>query len=66
MSLKAFHVLLISVSTLLFLYVAVWAWRQPVPSGWLTTLALGSLVAAVGLPIYGVWFVKKTTHVGYL
>ena len=66
MSLKAFHVLFVSVSTLLCLYVAMWAWHQPVLSGWLTTLALGGLVGAISLPIYGFWFVKKTTHMGYL
>jgi 4-hydroxybenzoate polyprenyltransferase len=54
MSLRAFHVLFISASTLLALGLAWWC--LPVNRAWAAVAAL----AAVGLVAYETWFLKKT------
>lgn len=69
MSLKALHIVFIVVSTLLAAGFGVWAlgFSRSEDGGWIY-LALGliGLAAAVGLPIYGSWFLKKTKHVSYI
>lgn len=61
MSLKAFHIVFVTLSTILALGFGVWALRDPTGSyGWLGML---SLVAAAILPAYGWWFLKKTKGV---
>jgi hypothetical protein len=61
MSLKAFHIAFITLATLLALWLAVWASGNGFP-----LLAAGAAVAAVGLVIYGVWFLKKMKGVSLL
>ncbi len=61
MSLKAFHLVFITLSVLLAFGFGVWAialWRQ---YGQLSSAAIGvvSLLIAVGLLGYGVWFWRK-------
>jgi hypothetical protein len=56
MSLKAFHVLFISVSVLLALGFGAWCLRAQPP--WMAAGFL-SLTAGVGLAGYEVWFVRK-------
>lgn len=61
MSLKGFHILFITVSTLLALGVGAWClWVNSVegaPVFWMG--AIFSFVAAAVLMIYGVWFYRK-------
>ncbi len=68
MSLKAFHIFFIIVSTLLAFGFGVWAVDDYGRSGSSVHLALGvgSFVAAAALVWYGVWFLRKLKHVGYL
>ncbi len=68
MSLKAFHIFFIIVSTLLALGFGVWAVDDFGRSGSLVhlTLGVGSFVASVALVWYGVWFLRKLKHVSYL
>jgi hypothetical protein len=68
MSLKAFHIFFIFLSTLLALAFGVWAVDDFGRSGSGIHLALGvgSLISAGGLVWYGVWFLRKLRHVGYL
>lgn len=68
MSLKAIHVLFVVVATLLMTGLGVWSLRQFMSAGGGATLALGliSLLAAIALVVYGVWFLKKTKGVSYL
>lgn len=60
MSLKAVHLLFIVLSALLSAGLGWWAWeRYPLMAG-------ACAVLAVGLAVYGVWFVKKLKDVSYL
>ncbi len=68
MSLKAFHVFFITLATLITLGFAVWAVQQALyvgGSSYLVMAVLGSVVA-LGLPVYGVWFLRKTKEVSFL
>lgn len=69
MSLKAFHIFFVIVSTLMSGFVGVWALRQALHTSdgaGFFVLGVGALLAAVALPIYGVWFLKKMKDVSYL
>ena len=69
MSLKAFHLVFITVSTLLSAFFGVWAIRQYwTGEGSGTDLALGvaSLVVMVGLVVYGKYFLRKLKDISYL
>ncbi len=68
MSLKAFHIFFIVVSTALTLVFGAWAIRDFAASGSGLNLALGlaSLVGSIALVRYGVWFLRKMKNVGYL
>jgi hypothetical protein len=56
MSLKIFHICFILLSTVLAAGSAVWAFREAASLvlGWVCT------TFAVIMPIYGVWFLRKT------
>jgi predicted membrane-bound spermidine synthase len=68
MSLKAFHIVFIVASILLALGLGAWevkAWldtRRPLD----LVFGVGSLVAGIGLIIYGRYFLKKLKQVPYL
>jgi len=64
MSLKAFHVLFVTVATLLTLGFGVWSLRVR-EAGYLS-LGVISMAVAAGLVIYGVWFLRKMKGVSYL
>lgn len=69
MSLKAFHLIFVIVSTLLSLGVGFWSIREYRlgGAGFSTLLiGLGCLVGAVGLIVYGRWFLRKLRHLSYL
>jgi hypothetical protein len=68
MSLKAFHVFFVAVSTLLALGFGVWSVSDYSRSGQGGTLAMGvaSFVAAAGLIWYGFWFMRKLKNGSYL
>ena len=58
MSLKIFHICFITLSTLLCAGVSWWCFDNDVPPAFSYTFA----VAAALLPVYGVWFLKKTRN----
>lgn len=62
MSLRAFHIVFVTVTTLLFAFMALWAliWAEDRSA---TTLALGLIGAAgfIGMPVYGVFFYRKAS-----
>ena len=61
MSLKAFHIVFVTLATLLAAGFAAWAFREPTGDHqWLGALAV---LTAVILPIYGWWFLRKTKGV---
>jgi hypothetical protein len=68
MSLKAFHVFFIIVSTLFTLGFAVWGTRDFAETGIRLHLALGvaSFFTSGLLVWYGIWFIRKLKHVSYL
>ncbi len=68
MSLKAFHIVFIVLSTLLALAFGVWAVDDFGRSGSRLHLALGvgSFIASGALVWYGIWFLRKLKHVSYL
>lgn len=60
MSLKGFHLLFISIATLLCVFVAIWSFVMQPSSGAGTKVFGGScILAAIVLPIYGARFRKK-------
>jgi hypothetical protein len=61
MSLKAFHLVFVTLCTLLAVGFGAWALTEP--SGAHRWLGVLSLVAAAGLPVYGWWFLRKTKGV---
>jgi len=67
-SLKAFHIVLISLSSLLSLGFGAWsarAWRVS-DDGVYLALAIVSFLLAAGLAIYIVWFAKKVRPLAVL
>lgn len=68
MSLKAFHIFFISVSTLLAVGFAAWEIKGYTTSGDILQLFAGiaSLVAATGLGVYGIRFMRKLKHVSMI
>jgi membrane-bound metal-dependent hydrolase YbcI (DUF457 family) len=68
MSLKAFHIFFIAVSTLLCVFFGVWATRDFNHSGnWLyMALGVASFLGSGLLVWYGVWFLRKLKNESYL
>jgi hypothetical protein len=69
MSLKAFHIIFIVASTLLAFAFGAWAlvqYRTYGGNGTDLGMGIASLVAGLGLAIYGRYFVKKLKNVDYL
>ena len=68
MSLKAFHIFFIVVSILLSFGFGVWGIYTHLSFGNVTFLIMGlvSFVIGIALIIYGINFMKKLKHVGYL
>ena len=64
MSLKAFHLAFISLSTLVVFGFGAWAFIET--SGNFTVYGFLSLLSGVGLIVYGVKFLKKFRDVSYL
>lgn len=58
MSLKIFHILFITLSTLLCAGVSWWCFDKKVGDVYGYSFAGVALI----LPIYGAWFLKKTKH----
>jgi hypothetical protein len=68
MSLKAFHIFFIAVSTVLCFVFGLWATRDFGQSGnWLHMgLGVGSFLASGLLVWYGAWFLRKLKNESYL
>ncbi len=68
MSLKAFHLVFIIASFALALGFGVWAlreWRAG-EGGSYAAMGIGSLVVAVAIIPYSIWFLRKLKRVSYL
>lgn len=68
MSLKAFHIIFVLLSTLLSVGFALWAVLQylHVHSLGFLAVAAGSIAFAVMLVCYGFWFLRKLKNVSFL
>jgi hypothetical protein len=68
MSLKAFHIAFIAVSTLLALGFGLWAANSYASSRELLDLLLagGSFAGGGLLVLYSRWFIRKLKHLSYL
>jgi hypothetical protein len=64
MSLKGFHIVFVTVSTLLFVFLALWAFLYTGDTS-ATTRALGVTGVIFGLlmPVYGVLFYRKASKI---
>ena len=64
MSLKGFHIVFVTVSTLLCVFLALWAFLFA-PEQSAMVLALGSVGAlgALVMPVYGVYFYRKINRI---
>jgi hypothetical protein len=68
MSLKAFHIAFVSVSTLLAFGVAGWSIATYASRGgfWVLVFGAGWLLGGLGLIAYGKAMLKKLKHISYL
>jgi DNA-binding transcriptional regulator of glucitol operon len=68
MSLKAFHIIFIVISTLLALGLGAWEIRSFVAGNGAVHLVLGivAVLSAVGLAWYGKCVLRKLKHISYL
>lgn len=64
MSLKGFHIVFVTVTTLLFLFLALWSFvLAPEPSTMATALGVVGILGALLMPVYGVCFYRKFTRI---
>jgi hypothetical protein len=69
MSLKAVHIVFVSAALLMTAFFGGWSWLEYAsPEGTRAHLVYGvlSIVAFVGLLVYGKYFLKKLKHISYL
>jgi hypothetical protein len=64
MSLKGFHIVFVTISTLLFLFLALWSFvLTPESSTIATVLGYVGVVGVVTMPVYGVYFYRKAGRI---
>lgn len=64
MSLKGFHIVFVTVSTLLCVFLALWAFLLAKDGGGLTaSIGAVGVIGALALPVYGVCFYRKITRI---
>jgi len=68
MSLKAFHIVFVTVSTILAAGFGVWSLQNYFSGEGVSNLVfgIGSLLATGALIVYGIYFLKKLKKVSYL
>lgn len=64
MSLKAFHIVFVTVSTLLFVFLAVWAFALATDrTASITALGIAGAIGALVMPVYGIFFYRKVRKI---
>ena len=64
MSLKGFHLVFVTVSTLLCAFLALWSFvLAPEKSTMATALGVVGVVGVLVMPLYGVYFYRKITRI---
>jgi len=62
MSLRGFHIVFITVCTLLCAFLTLWAFvLAPEPSALATSLGVTGIAGLIVIPIYGVYFLRKAS-----
>jgi len=61
MSLKAFHLIFVTLLTALAFGFAAWAFNAGRP-----VFGVAGVAAGIGVIVYGIYFLKKLKHVSYL
>lgn len=61
MSIRGFHIVFVTLSTLLCLFLALWAllWSGDEDGTLVTILGVAGILGCIGLPVYGVFFYRK-------
>jgi Mn2+/Fe2+ NRAMP family transporter len=66
MSLKSFHLVFVSVSIILCLFLAIWAFAfSPEKSTGTTILGVVGVLGALVMPVYGVYFYRKLERIHF-
>ena len=64
MSLRAFHIVFVTVSTLLFAFLAVWAFAFATDrTATITALGVTAVIGTLVMPVYGVFFYRKVRKI---
>ena len=64
MSLKGFHIVFVTVTTLLCVFLGLWSFLlAPERSGMSLALGIVGVMGAVVMPVYGVCFYRKITRI---
>jgi len=64
MSLKTFHLVFVTVTTLLFVFLATWAFAiSPEASSAITVFGIIGAAGALLMPVYGVLFYRKAERI---
>ena len=64
MSLKGFHIVFVTVSTVLCMFLALWSFvLAPEPSTIATVLGIVGVAGSLLMPVYGVFFYRKVTRI---
>jgi hypothetical protein len=66
MSIKGFHLVFVTVSTLLCLFLMLWSFVITAEvSTVVTTLGVVGLIGSILIPIYGVYFYRKLSRIHF-
>jgi hypothetical protein len=63
MSLKGFHIVFVTISTLLCVFMALWAFLLAKDASFIVhLLAVVGILGSIGMPIYGICFYRKVSN----
>ena len=64
MSLKGFHLVFVTVSTLLFAFLILWSFvLTEEQSAWASALGYIGIAGLILMPVYGVYFLRKARRI---
>ena len=64
MSLKGFHIVFVSVSMLLFVFLILWGFvLSPEKTNLATAMGITGIVGTLLMPVYGVYFIRKARRI---
>lgn len=64
MSLKGFHIVFVSVSMLLFVFLILWGFvLAPEKSSLASAMGVTGIVGTLLMPVYGVYFIRKAKRI---